>query len=264
MTAGDDRMTPAQAERLTMLAEECAEVIHAVTKILRHGYDSHHPARPGWDNRQQLEAEVGDLAAVLAGMRAAGDIEIDVSAADWTGKLTFTHHQHDSGGAHADPLPAPVLADGAWARPLLPGSAGAALAAILKALAAPRPSRDVRLMAAFVLEPRLLVPLLPPDQASEWLRLVGSEAQALAGNAAAFSMSIDAEWGSAVLNHRGNNRLIENLQSGTWAPGAGLEKIETGGWPDGRAGFVLEALRGIDLGAAANSLPDDIQRWTAA
>lgn len=162
-------------------------------------------------------------------------------------------------------LPAPALIDDAWARPVQPqpGDTGAVLAAILKTMDGPRPIRDVRLMAALVLEPRLIVPLLPQDKASEWRRLVGSEAQPLAGNVAAFATRIDAAWGSAVQNHRGNERLIENLQSGTWAPGAGLETIETGGWPDGRAGFVLEALRSIDLGTAVNSLPDDIQRWIA-
>lgn len=158
-----------------------------------------------------------------------------------------------------------ALPGGAWARPAQPqpGDTGAALAAILKTMDGPRPIRDVRLIVALVLEPRLIVPLLPQDKVSEWRRLVGSEAQPLAGNVAAFATRINATWGSAVQNHRGNGRLIENLQSGTWAPGAGLETIETGGWPDGRAGFVLEALRSIDLGAAVNSLPDDIQRWVA-
>ena len=162
-------------------------------------------------------------------------------------------------------LPAPALTDGAWARPPQPqpGDTGAALAAILKTMDGPRPIRDVRLIAALVLEPRLVVPLLPQDKASEWRRLVGSEAQPLAGNVAAFATRINAAWGSAVQNHRGNGRLIESLQSGTWAPGAGLETIETGGWPDGRAGFVFDALKSIDLSAAVNSLPDDIQRWIA-
>jgi hypothetical protein len=137
------------------------------------------------------------------------------------------------------------------------------LASILKAMDGPRPIRDVRLAAAFMLEPRLLMSLLPDDKASEWHRLVGSEADPLQGNVAAFATRINAAWGSAVQNHRGNGRLIENLQSGTWAPGAGLETIETRGWPDGRAEFVLEALRSIDLGTAVNSLPDDIQRWIA-
>jgi len=157
------------------------------------------------------------------------------------------------------------LPDGAWARPAQPqpGDTGAALAAILIAMEGPKPIRDVRLAAALVLEPRLFVPLLPDDKASEWRRLVGPEADPLQGNVAAFATRINATWGAAVRNHRGNRRLIEDLQGGTWAPSAGLEAIDTTGWPDGRAGFALEALRSIDLGAAVNSLPDDIQRWIA-
>ena len=70
----------AQAYRLVRLAEECAEVIHAATKILRHGPDNHHPDHKDLSNRQHLEAEVDDLLAVLEGMRAAGDIKTDATA----------------------------------------------------------------------------------------------------------------------------------------------------------------------------------------
>jgi hypothetical protein len=36
-------LTPAEAERLALLAEECGEVIQAIGKVLRHGYESRHP-----------------------------------------------------------------------------------------------------------------------------------------------------------------------------------------------------------------------------
>ena len=162
-------------------------------------------------------------------------------------------------------LPALALIDGAWARlaPPQPGDTGAALAAILIAMEGPKPVRDVRLAAALVLEPRLFVPLLPDDKASEWRRLVGPEADPLQGNVTAFATRINATWGAEVRNHRGNGRLIEDLEGGTWAPGAGLEAIDTEGWPSGRAAFVLEALKSINVSPAVNSLPDDIQRWIA-
>jgi len=114
-----------------------------------------------------------------------------------------------------------------------------------------------------VLEPRLLVPLLPEVEASEWRRLVGSEANPLPGNVAAFVTRINAAWGVAVRNHRGNGRLIEDLEINTWTPGSGLGGIDTRGWPDGRAGLVVHALKNVDVGTVATSLPSDIQQWIA-
>jgi hypothetical protein len=52
-------LTPAQVERLALLAEECGEVIQIIGKILRHGYDSCHPDG-GISNRELLEKEWGD------------------------------------------------------------------------------------------------------------------------------------------------------------------------------------------------------------
>ena len=130
-------------------------------------------------------------------------------------------------------------------------------------MAGPKPIRDVRLTAALVLEPRLLVPLLSDEKATEWRRLIGPEADPLAGNVAAFATRVNATWGGAVRNHRGNGRLVEDTANGTWALGTGLDAINTTGWPDGRVGFVLEALKNINLSIATTSLPDDIQEWIA-
>lgn len=55
-----NQLTPAEAERLAVLAEECGEVIQAVGKILRHGYESSHPDG-GPTNRRTLEREIGDV-----------------------------------------------------------------------------------------------------------------------------------------------------------------------------------------------------------
>jgi hypothetical protein len=158
------------------------------------------------------------------------------------------------------------LPDAAWARVAQshPGDAGAVLAAVLKAMDGPKPIRDVRLVATFVMEPRLLAPLLPKAKAVEWRRLVGTEADALAGNVTTFVTRNNTAWGAAIRNHRGNGRLIEDVGSSTWARGSGLQVIDTAGWPDGRVGFVLEALSSIDLGTAVGSLPDEIQQWIDA
>lgn len=92
-----NRLTPAEAERLAMLAEECAEVIQAIGKILRHGYDSYHPLDPDQTpNRVLLDRELTDVAAVVLAMRSHGDIALtqpqNVSEA-WSRKLKFAHHQ---------------------------------------------------------------------------------------------------------------------------------------------------------------------------
>ena len=91
-------LSPAEAERLAMLAEEAGEVIQAVGKVLRHGYARSHPDG-GPDNRELLDKEVGDFIAVVQAMRDARDIE-GWSARDavnrWHNKLKFTHHQDTS------------------------------------------------------------------------------------------------------------------------------------------------------------------------
>ena len=57
-------LSPAAAESLALIAEECAEVSQVITKILRHGLFSHHP-ESGDSNFMTLQREVGDLMAAL-------------------------------------------------------------------------------------------------------------------------------------------------------------------------------------------------------
>jgi len=154
------------------------------------------------------------------------------------------------------------LPDGAWAKASQqPGDAGAALAAILKAIHGPTPVRMVRLAAVMMLEPRLLTPLVPTTSAREWRRLVGTEADLLPGNTVAFIPRVNAGWNTAVTNHRGNGRLVEDREARTWAPGVGLDAFETEGWPDGRANFVLAALAMLNLDSAITTMPDEIRGW---
>ena len=89
-----NRLTPAEAERLAMLAEEAGEIVQAVGKILRHGFDSYHPENPQTTNRMLLEGEINDLYAVVGLLAVAGDIQ-DCSALDEhiSKKLRFAHHQ---------------------------------------------------------------------------------------------------------------------------------------------------------------------------
>lgn len=64
-----NKLTPAEAERLAILVEECGEVIQAAGKILRHGYDS-----DGYDNRANLEKEIGDIVFITTLMTDRNDI----------------------------------------------------------------------------------------------------------------------------------------------------------------------------------------------
>ena len=89
-------LTPAETERLAMLAEECAEVIQIVGKILRHGYESHHPDTPDVSNRFLLRRELLDVHTISWAMGRAIDLVEPMPheyQANWQRKLHFTHHQ---------------------------------------------------------------------------------------------------------------------------------------------------------------------------
>lgn len=94
--AFSNRLTPAEAERLYILIEEAAEVQQAATKILRHGYASHHPDG-GADNRANLERELSHVGTAAEMMIKAGDVsrrEIAEGAVEKTDSMRpYLHHQ---------------------------------------------------------------------------------------------------------------------------------------------------------------------------
>lgn len=161
-----------------------------------------------------------------------------------------------------DPASLPV---GAWARPGGPidvDDVTVLLAAILKNLPGPAPIWKVRLAFMCALEPRRLLPCLSTKEASAWTRLVGAEAKpSTTANVTAFSPRFDANFREASNHLIGNKRLREDFKARAWEAGTGLEKIRTDGWPDGRAGFVLDALRDVSLEQAAAGLPAQDQTW---
>lgn len=67
-------LTPAETERLAMLAETCGEVVQAVGKVLRHGWESQSPYG-GRPNRVSLEREIGQVRAIVNLMLDSGDVE---------------------------------------------------------------------------------------------------------------------------------------------------------------------------------------------
>lgn len=95
-------LTPAQTERLAYLAEECAEVIQIVGKILRHGYNSHDPTDPYKEqnttyitsNRIMLEIELADINKAVFLMDNNEDISIkEIQKRSENAHYKYMHHQ---------------------------------------------------------------------------------------------------------------------------------------------------------------------------
>lgn len=100
MSAFDNGLIPAEAERLAILAEECGEVIQVVGKILRHGYPSHNPNDPkGISNRGLLAKELGDLDWIVCLMESEGDFAVGARAQRKRLKVEsarpYLHHQRE-------------------------------------------------------------------------------------------------------------------------------------------------------------------------
>lgn len=91
-----NQLTPAEAERLALLAEELGEATQAIGKILRHGYESTHPDG-GPTNREALVRECGDVYHAIWRLIGAGDIDGNLMSqrADDKAKSVakYLHHQ---------------------------------------------------------------------------------------------------------------------------------------------------------------------------
>jgi len=71
-------LTPAEHERLALLSEELGEAQQAIGKIMRHGYSTRNPvASTPWDNRGELEKELGDVSFAMRLMIDTGDVTED-------------------------------------------------------------------------------------------------------------------------------------------------------------------------------------------
>ena len=163
------------------------------------------------------------------------------------------------------------LPDGAWAEPDVDDPADhdptdreiVVLAAVLKAVGGPAPIHRVRLAAVLAGAPGLLTPSLPARTAADWRRVIGDAAEPLPPGVARLQRPAYA-WGAAVRQLRVSGDLLEDLDAKTWAPGPVLESIDTAGWPDGRAGFVLEVLRGRGDAEISQTLRDAVQELIRA
>ncbi len=95
-----NNLTPAETERLAILSEECGEVIQAVGKILRHGYESNYSGGP--TNRETLQSECADVAFATGLLIQAQDISAKQIALSMGTKadrvVDFLHHQFSTEG----------------------------------------------------------------------------------------------------------------------------------------------------------------------
>lgn len=141
-----------------------------------------------------------------------------------------------------------ALPDGAWACPPDPEGlrASVLLTAVLRAWGGREaPQSQARLAYLLCEQPRLLSAVLPQALAQQWQRLVGDEARPVSAEVSVLQPAVNIAWRRAVIGMRARGDLLD-LGAGadaTWALGAGADAIETKGWPQGRAGFVVGYLR---------------------
>lgn len=157
-----------------------------------------------------------------------------------------------------------LLTDHAWQRPGNDqiNEEVAMLAAILKAIRVPKPQSEIRLAALLAMRPRLLTPSLPKEEAEQWRRLVGSDAEALPPGVAQLQPQEDRAWGQAVQRLLALGRMLEDRSANTWAPGDGLDAYATeGAWPEGRAGMVLRVLNQRGSEQVIETLPETWREW---
>lgn len=76
MNKNSNNLSPAELERLAILAEEMGEALQEIGKILRHGYDACNPIT-GIANRRSLENELGDVRHAMIMLCNANDVSKD-------------------------------------------------------------------------------------------------------------------------------------------------------------------------------------------
>lgn len=90
-------LSPAETERLSLLAEEMGEAIQVIGKILRHGYESYHPDDSTVTNRRLLEKELGDVRHAMIRLCDSRDLS-KKAIHDFAGEKAvsveyYLHHQ---------------------------------------------------------------------------------------------------------------------------------------------------------------------------
>ncbi|WP_181178924.1 restriction endonuclease subunit S [Methylibium rhizosphaerae] len=152
-----------------------------------------------------------------------------------------------------------ALPSGAWAASAQPDehATTALLIAVLKAWSEPMPQDQARLAAMLCLQPRLFTAVLPTNESASWRRLVGAEAEPLPASVATLQPSVNTHWRRALSGLRARGDLVASGSGpqDTWALGPGADRVDTAGWPGGRAGWVVAYLRAHGAEAVLPLLP---------
>lgn len=90
----------AEEELLHLVSEECAEVVLAASKVLRHGWESRNPDDPdAGTNREELMREIGHVRAATTLLARRGCITpervLDAMRAKLQTVRPYLHHQQD-------------------------------------------------------------------------------------------------------------------------------------------------------------------------
>lgn len=161
-----------------------------------------------------------------------------------------------------------TLPAGAWAAqvPTDEHTATAQLTAVLKAWNKPMPQDTARLATLLCLQPRLLTAALPADHAAQWSRLVGDAAAPLPAQVVTLQPAFNTPWRNAISKMRAREDLVESGSGaqGTWALGPGAARVNTAGWPDGRAGWVVHYLQTHGVEAVLPTLATEVQEFVHA
>lgn len=161
-----------------------------------------------------------------------------------------------------------TLPAGAWAAqvPTDEHTATAQLTAVLKAWNKPMPQDTARLATLLCLQPRLLTAALPADHAAQWSRLVGDAAAPLPAQVVTLQPAFNTPWRNAISKMRAREDLVESGSGvrGTWALGPDAGRVDTTGWPDGRAGWVVHYLQTHGVEAVLPTLATEVQEFVHA
>jgi NTP pyrophosphatase (non-canonical NTP hydrolase) len=95
-------LTPEEHEALSLLMEECGEVVQIIGKIFRHGMDSEHPDSHKV-NRDELAKECADVLCAITILKREGIIEQSAIASARRAKITKFRYRPDL-LHHIDPL----------------------------------------------------------------------------------------------------------------------------------------------------------------